>query len=77
MQRSSHAQHCLPITPCGKRHPTTLAARLPAGYIARVMTQPTSDPTDAARFRRTLSRVMFVQVATLILLWLLQSRYSI
>jgi hypothetical protein len=54
----------------------TLAAPLSPGYIARFMTQPTSDPTDAARFRRTLLRVMFVQVATLLLLWLLQSRYS-
>ena len=33
-------------------------------------------PRDAARFRRTLVRVLLVQVATLVLLWLLQSRYS-
>ena len=32
--------------------------------------------TDTSRFRRTLVRVMAVQVVTLILLWLLQSRYS-
>ncbi len=32
--------------------------------------------TDATRFRRTLVRVMTVQVVTLILLWLLQSRYG-
>lgn len=30
---------------------------------------------DATRFRRTLVRVMTVQVVTLLLLWLLQSRY--
>ena len=33
-------------------------------------------PRDAARFRRTLVRVMAVQVVTLVLLWLLQSRYT-
>jgi len=37
------------------------------------MTEPTE---DRARFRRTLARVMTVQVVTLLLLWLLQSRYS-
>lgn len=31
---------------------------------------------DAARFRRTLVRVMTVQVVTLLLLWLVQSRYG-
>jgi hypothetical protein len=30
---------------------------------------------DKARFRRTLVRVMSVQVITLVLLWLLQLRY--
>lgn len=34
-------------------------------------------PDDAARFRVTLVRVMAVQVATLIVLWLVQSRYSV
>jgi hypothetical protein len=39
------------------------------------MTPP--DPTpDGGRFRRTLIRVMSVQVVTLILLWLLQQRYA-
>ena len=33
-------------------------------------------PRDAARFRRTLVRVLAVQVVTLALLWLLQVRYS-
>ena len=33
-------------------------------------------PDDAARFRSTLVRVMAVQVVTLLLLWLVQSRYS-
>jgi hypothetical protein len=32
---------------------------------------------DAARFRRTLVRVMAVQVVTLLLLWLLQRHYSV
>ncbi len=33
-------------------------------------------PSDRARFRATLVRVMAVQVVTLLLLWLVQSRYS-
>ena len=41
------------------------------------MTQPPPDDRAAARFRGTLIRVMAVQVVTLILLWLLQSRYSL
>lgn len=32
--------------------------------------------TDGERFRRTLVRVMIVQVVTLLLLWLLQARFS-
>ena len=31
--------------------------------------------TERKRFRRTLVRVMAVQVVTLLLLWLLQARY--
>jgi hypothetical protein len=31
---------------------------------------------DERRLRRTLARVMSVQVITLLLLWLLQQRYS-
>jgi hypothetical protein len=31
---------------------------------------------DSRLFRRTLLRVMAVQVATLLLLWLLQTRYT-
>ena len=31
---------------------------------------------DSRRFRRTLVRVMLVQVVTLVLLWLMQSRYT-
>jgi hypothetical protein len=31
---------------------------------------------DRARFRATLVKVMLVQVVTLALLWMLQSRYS-
>lgn len=31
---------------------------------------------EAGRFRRTLVRVMTVQVVTLLLLWLLQARYG-
>lgn len=30
----------------------------------------------SSRFRRTLVRVMTIQVVTLLLLWLLQSRYA-
>ena len=38
---------------------------------------PQAETPEAARrrFRKTLVRVMTVQVVTLILLWLLQSRY--
>lgn len=34
-------------------------------------------PRDAARFRRTLVRVLAMQVVALVLLWLLQARYSL
>jgi hypothetical protein len=34
-------------------------------------------PRDAERFRRTLVRVLAVQVVTLVLLWLLQGRYAL
>ena len=37
------------------------------------MTHPDDDKT---RFRRTLIRVMSMQLATLILLWLLQTRFT-
>lgn len=40
------------------------------------MTQPENDAPDAGPFRRTLVRVMSVQVITLLLLWLLQHRYA-
>lgn len=40
------------------------------------MSQPTGDTPDEGRFRRTLVRVMSVQLVTLILLWLLQHRYT-
>ena len=43
------------------------------------MTQPptpTDDRAARARFRATLARVMAVQVVTLVLLWLLQRRYT-
>jgi hypothetical protein len=33
-------------------------------------------PSDAARFRRTLLKVMAVQLASLLLLWWLQSTYG-
>ncbi|HXF94817.1 MAG TPA: hypothetical protein VNI61_01825 [Gemmatimonadales bacterium] len=35
-----------------------------------------SPAADPELFRRTLIRVMAVQVATLLFLWLLQARYS-
>jgi len=37
---------------------------------------PTVEPGAGSRFRRTLVRVMAVQVATLLLLWLLQAWYT-
>ena len=39
------------------------------------MTPPEQAPDDG-RFRKTLIRVMSVQVITLVLLWLLQHRYA-
>jgi len=33
-------------------------------------------PPEGSRFRRALVRVMSVQLVTLLLLWLLQERYS-
>lgn len=35
-----------------------------------------ADPEGAARFRRTLARVMGMQVAALVVLWWLQARYG-
>lgn len=35
-----------------------------------------TDETEGSRFRRTLPRVMAVQVVTLLLLWWLQSAFS-
>ena len=40
------------------------------------MPQPPDDSPDDGRFRRNLIRVMSVQVVALLLLWLLQHRYS-
>jgi hypothetical protein len=44
------------------------------------MTDPNSTPPataeERARFRRTLVKVMAMQVAALILLWLMQSHYA-
>ncbi|MEO8337628.1 MAG: hypothetical protein ABI664_21810 [bacterium] len=42
------------------------------------MTNPTPDVPEAgpSRFRQTLVRVMAVQVATLIALWLLQRHFT-
>ncbi len=37
----------------------------------------TTDPNAGARFRKTLTRVMAVQIVTLALLWLLQQYYSV
>jgi hypothetical protein len=38
--------------------------------------ESTPDPDARARFRRTLFRVMAVQVVSLVLLWLLQRHYA-
>ena len=40
------------------------------------MPQPPDDSPDDGRFRQNLVRVMSVEVVTLLLLWLLQHRYS-
>jgi hypothetical protein len=40
------------------------------------MTTPTPAAEARRAFRRTLVRVLIVQVITVLLLWLLQSRYS-
>lgn len=38
--------------------------------------RPADPQTERARFRTTLVRVMAVQLVTLLLLWLLQARYT-
>jgi hypothetical protein len=38
--------------------------------------QPAATAEDRARFRRTLVKVMAMQVVALVLLWLLQSHYA-
>ena len=38
--------------------------------------RPDPDPLAAGRFRRTLTRVMLVQIVTLIVLWLIQTHYT-
>jgi hypothetical protein len=39
--------------------------------------EPTeTDAAPAPSFRATLTRVMIVQIVTLVLLWILQSRYD-
>ena len=40
------------------------------------MTNPTTSADDKARFRRTLIKVMSVQVVALLLLWWLQVTFS-
>lgn len=40
------------------------------------MTADPPEKPDAPAFRTTLVRVMIVQVVTLVLLWILQSRYG-
>ena len=37
----------------------------------------TTTPDAGARFRRTLIRVMVVQIVSLVLLWLLQRHYTV
>jgi hypothetical protein len=45
--------------------------------LPTTMTTPSESPKPAApTFRSTLIRVMAVQVGALLLLWLLQSRYT-
>ncbi len=47
------------------------------GPASTDMTTPRESPTPATpTFRKTLIRVMAVQVGALLLLWLLQSRYT-
>jgi hypothetical protein len=40
-----------------------------------VAVSPEAAPAAAPRFRRTLVRVLAIQVITLLALWLLQARY--
>lgn len=42
----------------------------------RAHPEAAADPEGAARFRRTLARVMSMQVAALVVLWWLQARYG-
>ena len=48
----------------------------PCSTVDWRMALPPDDSPDDGRFRRNLIRVMSVQVVALLLLWLLQHRYS-
>jgi hypothetical protein len=39
-------------------------------------TEPATPDEEASRFRRTLVRVLSVQIVTLLLLWILQAYYT-
>ncbi len=55
---------------------TTRPPDSPPPADARPDVRPYAAPSDAARFRATLVRVMTVQVIALFLLWILQRSYS-
>ncbi|MGQ0538250.1 MAG: hypothetical protein ACT4R6_04835, partial [Gemmatimonadaceae bacterium] len=69
----------LPFTAPGPQYPAT-----PIHFYGeyRVISEDTPSPPPSppsappSRFRRTLLRVMSVQLAALLLLWLLQARYA-
>ncbi len=59
-----------------RRSPRPQETPLPTSPPPPTTDAPVPSAADPGRFRRTLVRVMAVQVVTLLLLWLLQARYG-
>lgn len=75
---STHANGAAGAHPCPRRYipsPTSHPTGAPMTASHRPPQEP-ADPEGAARFRRTLARVMSMQVAALVVLWWLQARYG-
>lgn len=54
-----------------------LGGRGSSAYLLLMSDTPQPTPAEARRqFRRTLARVLIVQIITVLLLWLLQATYS-
>jgi hypothetical protein len=79
----ARALRSVEATRSARGHDTRTASSSQRGMTPALPTLPGSamnaDPSDrpsGPSFRTTLARVMLVQIVTLVLLWLLQSRYS-